>query len=1821
MEERKPYMTRSAVKSSDQCTDELDLMLTPIATRAGASSAAPPVSELPAATPATVETVRGPRSTCSDSSRVSRAGREARRMRAEYDAEVELTRMRESVIQKKLAMEMAMLAAEEAEEELQDERSVVCGPPGRVGQWLRESAAAALPGHTAPPAPPPPAPAPASQPSNDIQQLAQAIAQLRRTTSCELPSYNGSPADWLGFAKAYRSTMEGYRPFENMARLRVALAGDAKEAVSDLLCTASDPQIVFQALEEEFGHPTRLLECAMRRIRELPNVSESGSELRSFTNIVRNCWSVLNSVSADGYINNPQIVREVLSKLTTNQRIQYGEFAMRKEIGSGIDLRISPRLDIVIEFLRQITRVTSYYNTLSDALNPLTAAPTTTNARQKDTSVHRVHTQVEYRDDNNNNSAVVCGMCAGGHKLYECEHFGQLTVEQRWDFVKTNRLCFKCIVKNHAHRFCRAKRCGQCQSAHHDMLHTDSGRNETLTVAPAPPPPTTVLSSPRVTTAHITAVAAPQLYETVTNLGQFHARALLKVIPITLVTSFGEERPTYALLDDGASVSLLEDGFASGIDGPVTPLRLLTAGGQCVSDSTSRSVRVVIRGPNGVSHDIGVHTMRNVDLPAQTVPAAVLDDNPHLRTLHCSEMRDAKPMLLLGQDNWKLIVGREIRQGKSGRPVASLTLLGWVVHGPLSLGAVRRGNSVGSFVAATAYCMSTSSRTDDDNVHDLVKAQFELEAIGISEVPRKHDMSDRAVGILDSTSRRVPGGWEVGLLWNSSDVQLPDDYEYACRRLAGIERKMGRSSEYAAAYTKQIDRLVSENYARKLDHGIQASPVWYLPHFGVTNVNKPGKLRLVFDAAARYQGTSLNENLLSGPDLLNSLMGVLIKFRMRKIAFTADIADMFMRVKIREADQGAQLFLWRDPRRPRAAGKVNDPDIYAMNVMIFGATSSPTSAIYILNKNAEEFIDTYPAAVDAIKRKHYVDDYLDSTDTVEAAQQLISDVTQIHRAGGFDIRGWVTSSLELREQLPSVVPGRVKLDRSESERTLGMIWCPETDCMKFDLSFKRLPKDLVEGSVTPTKREFLKFIMSIFDPLGLVYPCVIQSRVLMQSVWQSGISWDDKIKDAEAVTWFEWLDKLRRALASVSIPRWYGLELTLVDLHVFGDASEKAYAAVAYLVGTDGFGNRICTMVTGKARVAPVKVVSIPRLELQAAVLASRLAVTVKTELDVKVSNEFLWSDSMTVLRWINSNARDYQKYVSFRLAEIDRITKRSDWHWVPSESNPADEATRLDWPDNKGMWLSGPPFLCDPQVAWPSGYDTEHAAQEPDPERVERALVTIKETPPLIDVTRFSSWMRAVRVTAHVMAFVGACRAKQRVVLTRDKLQEAEAFLLREAQARAFRPELDALRAGQALSKSSRLLPLDPMLFEDGLLRVKGRLGASTELSFEEKHPIILDGKCPTTRLLVLHHHVRALHANHETVVNCLRARFWVTHIRPTVKAVVARCQYCRLLCARPSPPKMADLPPVRLNTTRRGFVNCGVDYFGPMEVTIGRRREKRWGVLFTCLSTRAIHLELAASLSADSAILALRRLVARRGCPAVILSDCGTNFVGANNELRVALRALDRDVLCDAALARGIDWRFNPPGAPHMGGCWERLVRSVKSALRVTLRERAPREEVLHTLLLEAEMVINSRPLAYVSSDPAEPTVLTPNHLLLGTATGDACYVPYDPKDVDARRQWKKVNALAEAFWRRWKREYLPTLQRRQKWMDMVDSVKVGDVVLVSDTNQPRNVWPRGRVIKVCAGSGGVVRVVEIKTASGTLRRPVTRIVVLPTDGSFIG
>ncbi|XP_043209918.1 uncharacterized protein LOC122374924 [Amphibalanus amphitrite] len=349
------------------------------------------------------------------------------------------------------------------------------------------------------------------------------------------------------------------------------------------------------------------------------------------------------------------------------------------------------------------------------------------------------------------------------------------------------------------------------------------------------------------------------------------------------------------------------------------------------------------------------------------------------------------------------------------------------------------------------------------------------------------------------------------------------------------------------------------------------------------------------------------------------------------------------------------------------------------------------------------------------------------------------------------------------------------------------------------------------------------------------------------------------------------------------------------------------------------------------------------------------------------------------------------------------------------------------------------------------------------------------------------------------------------------------------------------------------------------------------------------------------------------ERTLTEVRQHYWPCRGRSLVKHVIHKCQQCKRRRCGPRIPRMADLPASRFDETR-AFNTVGIDYFGPMEVKRLRKIEKRYGVLFTCCATRAVHLELAHSLDTDSFLLALRRFIARRGKPKLLLSDNGTNFVGGERELRESLAELNQSRITDELSQKGIEWKFLPPGAPHMGGVWERLVGSVKRAMKMVVGNSCLTDEVLHTVLTEVESMLNGRPLTYISIDGRDLDPLTPNHLLLGCANANLSPGRFQDKEVNSRKRWRQAQTIADHFWRRWRREYLPSLMARSKWQEDTRNVTVGDVVLMAEESAPRGFWPLARVTEVYTGEDGRVRSAELKTASGAIyHRPVTKICVL--------
>ncbi|XP_069140927.1 uncharacterized protein [Argopecten irradians] len=567
---------------------------------------------------------------------------------------------------------------------------------------------------------------------------------------------------------------------------------------------------------------------------------------------------------------------------------------------------------------------------------------------------------------------------------------------------------------------------------------------------------------------------------------------------------------------------------------------------------------------------------------------------------------------------------------------------------------------------------------------------------------------------------------------------------------------------------------------------------------------------------------------------------------------------------------------------------------------------------------------------------------------------------------------------------------------------------------------------------------------------------------------------------------------------------------------------------------------------------------------------------------------------------------------------------------------NPADEATRSVSANNmqESMWLNGPKYLCD-VIA-----DEEYPLINPDSDQEVRVLKTDipNNSKPCQLGTRFehfSSWyglVRAISNLKHVVARrtdkngnPGCCKDRHlcHIGKTPEALKESEVFILKVVQQDCFQQELDALKSGGALSRNSAIRNLDPFLDADGLLRVGGRL-RNSELTSQERNPIIIPKRHHVASLLISHYHQEVKHQGRMFTEGAIRsAGYWIIGSRRLVNSYLGKCVKCLRLRGKRQVQKMSDLPCDRLKPAPP-FSYIGIDVFGPWTVVTrktrgGQAESKRWAVLFTCLVIRAVHIEVIQEMTSSCFINALRRFVSLRGEVKLIRSDCGSNFVGAAKDIRANIINIEDPVTKAFLSTNKISWKFNPPHASHMGGSWERIIgisRKILDSLLKDVPHRNLTHEVLTTLMAEVCSIINARPLTGIPSDPDTPMPLTPSTLLTMKTSHVAnsfCIEEFTPKDL-YKSQWRCVQQLANSFWKRWKNEYLSSLQSRQKWQDDSRNVIEGDIVLVRDKSLCRNDWPMAVVSKAIPSADGRIRKVEVRVDNGKLYlRPVSEVVVL--------
>lgn len=612
------------------------------------------------------------------------------------------------------------------------------------------------------------------------------------------------------------------------------------------------------------------------------------------------------------------------------------------------------------------------------------------------------------------------------------------------------------------------------------------------------------------------------------------------------------------------------------------------------------------------------------------------------------------------------------------------------------------------------------------------------------------------------------------------------------------------------------------------------------------------------------------------------------------------------------------------------------------------------------------------------------------------------------------------------------------------------------------------------------------------------------------------------------------------------------------------------------------------------------------------------------------------------VLAWIKSQSEKLNCFVKNRVNEIQSFTNKSDWSWVSSIDNPADLLSRGLHADKLAscvLWWKGPKWLAKPTVEWPLFTCTNQSSNQPinqfnpnlnsgTTEPIHCNVSTSTHCNDFLSklFLRYSSFNRLVRVLAYIFRFIHNTKTTQTNARVNGPLsvqehRESQNKLIQFAQIECYANEYNLLKNNKPLPQSSCLLTLNPFM-ENGLMRVGGRIGLS-QYPHNKKHPIILPPNHNLTNLILQFEHIRLLHCGPQLLLSSIRERFWPIHGKSLANKIVHKCVTCFRAKPRTHIPIMGNLPTSRIEPSLP-FLKVSVDYGGPYIIRDRRGRgyktNKAYIAIFVCMATKAVHIELISGLDTAAFLSAYRRFISRRGKPGEMLSDNGTTFHGANNEISQLYEFISNysDELTTSFSNEGIEWKFLPAYTPHMAGLHESAVRCCKYHLKRVLGQALLTYEEFSTILTQIEGILNSRPLCPIpNADSDEITYLSPAHFLLFRTP--VSLPDYDYLDVPTNRltYFQQLQQLQQDFWRRWSRDYIGLLQERTKWRSSKGAaLSPGTVVLVKEERLPPCRWRLGRIVDCCAGQDGVTRVAHIRTAGGTIKRAFNNICPLPNN-----
>ena len=1666
-----------------------------------------------------------------------------------------------------------------------------------------------------------------------------------RLPNLDLPRFNGDVFYWQQFIDAYMAHIGRNKKiplvdkFTHLIRL---LDDDAKAAVRSFQLTADNYQPALDHLKERFGRP------AFIRLKHINALLNLEAPTGKGTTYVKALWRMLDDITAHTQaLSNLECKGEhieailcpiIIGRFPNNFRQEWA----RGSQGHESDLAFT--LKFIKDEVERLERSEAFQST----------APSSTQDKPKEykrssSSVTALYSAVD-------TPLVVCKFCNGHHKSYNCFKYKKAPLHVRKQRIKDNRLCFRCLEPHYANS-CSAK-CSSCQGAHHRTICT-SGKGGSST-APLGPTYGTISQSWNPASQNMGYVQ-PSEWTPATGAGMAYSTTYGSAQH----TGFNNGPP------QGANSWSTTGNIANHVSrtGSATPRQLgsqgsynhtlgvqqgnipgqdrggssLAAGSSSKSaDTVSRATvlqtaKVRVKSPQGwlvatLLYDSGCDRSYIGSSLVRSCEPKEIDrvwlsyssfggqhsSKPRLCSIFNMELQDTQggsmfipfaevpvicpPLtrksvsvdvlscfqhLQLADDygnntslHIELVIGNDLYWHYLG--TSGIVQHEGLAALPSPFGYVLSGswNSTGYQQGLQLLCTQVPCEADLSNF-------WNLDSIGIMPKESVQGTIDRHPVLLEFNQRlqysKPLQSYQVALPYkpDACSEDLVSNLGIAIKRLQSLHRRLDLDpklhDEYYGVLMDYYHQGMVEAVPEEEIH--QQSGVFYMPHGPVIREGSSStKIRPVFDCSAKsYNGKSLNDLLCTGPSLNPDLVAVMLRFRRWPIPLSGDVIKAFLQIHVNPKDRNVHRFLI----------KINNIIIHMRFTRVpFGNTSSP----FLLNAVVKFHLSRFPQSdlLEELREDIYVDNYLGGADTEEEAIQKYEQASTILASAGLQLSKWNTSSKSVSNHF-----GKAEVD-SHSEMVLGINWVALSDIFYFEgISHKH--------AFCSTKRSVLSVLSRLYDPMGIISPVILVAKILFQTIWRQGFDWDQVLTEELAEAFQIWLED-SKCLIDLKFPRAFfpnipwSYVVNYVEIHAFGDASEKGYGAVVYLRILYE-GKYHVSLCASRCRVAPLKKVSLPRLELLSALICARLTDFVHSSLKLGNVKKFCYSDSEVTLFWIKGDPLRFKTFIANRASEIQGLVPPSNWLHCPGRFNPADIASRGLMASELKVcktWFDGPDWLSKyAQIPY-----SEHVPHIPL--EVQLNCFTTYNITKLFNFDRFSNLNKAINHVSFILRFIHNCKkSNSKLVgpLTSEERAKGRLAIWRNVQRETYGLEVAHLEAGKPIPKESSLSKLNPFLCEQGLLRKGNRL-ENADLTYDAKYPIIIP-KGHIAKLLIRFQHYFMNHSGVGSVVTTLQNKFWIIRAKVTAKTIIKDCVPCQRQDSRACNEVAAPLPSDRV---RQGppFSVVGIDYAGPLYCKEFPSK-KLYILLFVCGITRAIHIELTDSLLTSEFLLCFRRFTARRGVPKTVYSDNARTFTSAANKL-------------DEQYGIHVPaWKFIVPRAPFWGGWWERLVRSVKSALRKSVKTHSLTRRELETVLCEVEQSVNSRPLTPATEDPREPGPLTPAHFLmelpLSTQLENDLVVPLSAVELAEKHTARQLSL--QRFWKIWKDQYITNLPPVVRSHKKGGTVVVGDIVLIRD--EPlvsRLQWPLARVVQVHVGGDGKVRSVDVRTAKGIVCRPIQRL-----------